>query len=73
MPEGGRTTLFEDPHCADRDGRQHGPGGRDEQPTEKAKPDVEVRDHAVKVHKRGRPAHEVGDKAAPEPKDPDAR
>ena len=36
MPAGGRTTLFEDPHCADRDGRQHGPGGRDEQPTEKA-------------------------------------
>jgi NADH-quinone oxidoreductase E subunit len=73
MPALGRTTLLEDPHRDDRGGSRDGPGGRDEEPIDKAKPDVEVRGHAQKVHKRGRPAHSSGDQAAPEPKDPDAR
>jgi NADH-quinone oxidoreductase E subunit len=73
MPARGRTALFEDPHRSDQEPRQEGPGHRDEEPIEKAKPDVEVREHAVTVHKRGRPAHDIGDEAVPEPEDPDAR
>jgi NADH-quinone oxidoreductase E subunit len=72
MPAGGKTTLLEDPHH-DGEGRQEGPGRPDEEPIEKAKPDVDVHGHAVKVERQGRPAHAVGDEAAPEPKDPDAR
>jgi len=71
MPAGGKTTLLEDPHRSE--GRKEGPGRRDEEPIEKAKPEVEVAAHAVKVEREGRPAHDVGDDAAPEPKDPDAR
>jgi NADH-quinone oxidoreductase E subunit len=72
MPAGGKTTLLEDPHRAE-EGRKGGPGHRDEEPIEKAKPDVDVHGHAVKVAREGRPAHDVGNEAAPEPKDPDAR
>jgi hypothetical protein len=72
MPAGGKTTLLEDPHGSDQD-RQEGSGHRDDAPIDKAKPDVEIRDHAAKAEKRGRPAHTSGDLAAPEPKDPDAR
>ena len=71
MPAGGKTILLEDPHRDE--GREEGPGRRDEEPIEKAKPEVEVREQAVKVEREGRPAHDVGDEAAPEPKDPDAR
>jgi (2Fe-2S) ferredoxin len=73
MPANGKTTLLEDPHRNDQEPRQEGPGQRDDEPIEKARPDVEVRDHAVKLHKRGRPARDIGDAAAPETKDPDAR
>jgi NADH-quinone oxidoreductase E subunit len=72
MPAGGKTTLFEDPHHHG-EGREEGPGRPDKEPIEKAKPDVDVHGHAVKVERQGRPAHDVGDEAAPEPKDPDAR
>lgn len=72
MPAAGKTTLLEDPHRHDPD-RKEGPGQRDQEPVEKAKPDVEVHEHAAKVEKEGRPAHEVGDQAFPESKDPDAR
>jgi NADH-quinone oxidoreductase E subunit len=72
MPAGGKTTLLEDPHRKGPE-RQGGPGQRDEEPVEKAKPDVEVEGHAVKVEKEGRPANRAGDLAEPEPKDPDAR
>ena len=72
MPAGGKTTLLEDPH-RDGEGREEGPGHPDEEPIEKAKPDVDVHGQAVKVEREGRPAHDVGDEAAPEPKDPDAR
>jgi NADH-quinone oxidoreductase E subunit len=73
MPAGGKTTLLEDPHGNDQEGRQAGPGQRDEEPIEKAKPEVRLRAHAAKVEKEGRPAEAAGDRAAPEPKDPDAR
>jgi hypothetical protein len=73
MPARGKTTLFEDPHRDDREGRQEGSGDRDEVPIEKAKPDVEVHEHAATVEERGRPAHAVGDRPAPGSKDADAR
>jgi NADH-quinone oxidoreductase subunit E len=72
MPAGGKTTLLEDPHDQDPK-RQDGPGQRDEEPIEKAKPDVEVHSQAVKVAIEGRPAEAAGDRAEPESKDPDAR
>jgi hypothetical protein len=72
MPAGGKTTLLEDPHPGE-ESRQEGPGHRDEEPIKKAKPDVDVHGQALKVAREGRPAHDVGDEAAPEPKDPDAR
>jgi NADH-quinone oxidoreductase E subunit len=72
MPAGGKTTLLEDPHPGE-ESRQEGSGHRDEEPIKKAKPDVDVHGQALKVAREGRPAHDVGDEAAPEPKDPDAR
>lgn len=71
MAAGGKTTLFEDPHR--EKSRKRGPGKRDEEPVEKAKPEVEVKEQAVKVEEKGRPAHEIGDLSQAEPKDPDAR
>ncbi len=73
MPAGGKTTLLEDPHRHGAVGWDEGPGHPDEEPIDKAKPDVAVHGQAVKVEREGRPAHDVGDAAAPEPKDPDAR
>jgi NADH-quinone oxidoreductase subunit E len=77
MPAGGKTTLLKDPHRGGKAAGKEGPGGRDEEPIEKAKPDAEVIEHAARVEKEGRPAHSVGDQASPEQppeqKDPDAR
>jgi NADH-quinone oxidoreductase subunit E len=73
MPSGGKTTLFQDPH---RDGgadRKEGAGSRDEVPVEKGRPDERVKEHAVTIEKKGRPAHDIGDRSLAEPKDPDAR
>ena len=53
----------------DRAGR----GDRDEEPVEKAQPEMRVKEHAVKTEKEGRPAHDIGDRTLAEPKDPDAR
>ena len=72
MPASGKTTLRTDSHRGDPK-RKEGQGQRDEEPVEKAKPDVEVQEHAANVEKKGRPAEAAGDLAAPEPKDPDAR
>jgi NADH-quinone oxidoreductase subunit E len=73
MAAGGKTTLLKDPHRDGKKARQPGPGGRDEEPVEKAKPEVRVKEHAVKTAKKGRPAHDIGDSNLAEPKDPDAR
>jgi NADH-quinone oxidoreductase E subunit len=73
MPAGGKTTLLDDPHREDKRGRKGGPGKRDEEPVEKAKPETEVKGHAVKVEREGRPAEGAGDENLAEPKDPDAR
>jgi NADH-quinone oxidoreductase E subunit len=73
MPAGGKKTLLEDPHRGGKKGRREGPGGRDEEPVDKARPEERVKEHAVKTEKRGRPAHDIGDRALAEPKDPNAR
>ena len=74
MPVGGKTTLLQDPHGdGDRDGEHRGPGSRDEEPVSKARPETRVKEHAVRTEKKGRPAHDIGDRALAEPKDPDAR
>jgi len=83
MPAGGKTTLLVDPH-ADAKERKGGPGKRDEEPVEKAKPEAEVKEHAVRTEREGRPADDAGERtglgerakagerAAKEAKDPDA-
>jgi (2Fe-2S) ferredoxin len=83
MPAGGKTTLLVDPHHAAK-GRKGGPGKRDEEPVEKAKPEVEVKQHAERTERNGRPADaagertglgeraEAGERAAKKAKDPDA-
>jgi NADH-quinone oxidoreductase E subunit len=73
LPANGKTSLFEDPHRDGKRGRKGGPGQRDEEPVEKARPETEVKGHAVKVEREGRPADDVGDENLAEPKDPDAR
>jgi NADH-quinone oxidoreductase E subunit len=73
MAAGGKTSLFQDPHRDAAEGRKEGPAARDEAPIEKARPDAEVKQHAVKTEQEGRPAHAIGDRALAEPKDPDAR
>jgi hypothetical protein len=73
MPSGGKTTLFQDPHRDGGEGRKEGPGRRDEVPVEKGRPDERVKGHAVKTERKGRPAHDIGDRSLAEPKDPDAR
>ena len=60
MAAGGKTTLLKAPH-------------RDEEPVEKAKPEVQVEAHPVKTEKEGRPAHDIGDRTLAQPKNPDAR
>jgi NADH-quinone oxidoreductase E subunit len=71
MPAGGKTTLLENPHRDRR--RKEGPGKPDEEPVEKAKPEPEVKEQAVRVEKEGRPADEAGERTSAKPKDPDAR
>ena len=73
MAAGGKTTLFENPHLAGKKGRKPGPGDRDEEPVDKARPEADVKEHAVRTEKKGRPADEIGDRALAEPKDPNAR
>jgi NADH-quinone oxidoreductase E subunit len=73
MPSGGKTTLFQDPYRDGGEGRKEGPGRRDEVPVEKGRPDERVKGHAVKTERKGRPAHDIGDRSLAEPKDPDAR
>jgi NADH-quinone oxidoreductase E subunit len=73
MAADGKTTLFTDPRRGGHRGRMPGPGERDEEPVEKAKPEVQVKEHAVHTEKEGRPAHDIGDRTLAEPKDPDAR
>ena len=73
MAAGGKTSLFEDPHRDGEKGREEGPGRRDEEPVEKARPEARVRGHAVKTEKKGRPAHDIGDRSLAQPRDPDAR
>jgi len=76
MPAGGKTTLRADPHRMPA-GREEGPGKPDEEPVEKARPEAEVKEQAVKVERKGRPADDIGEKEPAEPpaeaKDPDAR
>ena len=72
MPAGGKTTLLEDPHRDGKD-KKEGPGKPDEEPIDKARPEAEVKEQAVKVEREGRPADEAGERTSAEPKDPDAR
>ena len=73
MAAGGKTTLFADSHRAGEVATRPGPGARDQEPVRKAKPEVQVKEHAVHTEKEGRPAHDIGDRTLAEPKDPDAR
>ena len=73
MAAGGKTTLLKAPHRDGKKARQPGRGDRDEEPVEKAKPEVHVKAHAVKTEKEGRPAHDIGDRTLAQPKNPDAR
>jgi NADH dehydrogenase (ubiquinone) flavoprotein 2 len=78
MPAGGQTTLLIDPRT-DR-GAKEGPGRPDEEPIDKARPGDEVKEHAVRTERQGRPAHRAGEPpgvggrtdAAEQGKDPDA-
>jgi NADH-quinone oxidoreductase subunit E len=76
MPAGGKTTLKTAPHRAPKS-RKEGPGKRDEEPVEKARPEAEVTEQAEKVERKGRPADDIGEEEPAEPpvelKDPDAR
>ncbi|MGH6944917.1 MAG: NADH-quinone oxidoreductase subunit NuoE [Geminicoccaceae bacterium] len=72
-PQGGKTTLLVDPHTREVGAREEGQGRRDEEASEKARPEVEVKKQTVKVHKRGRPADGAGERSSAEPKDSDAR
>jgi NADH-quinone oxidoreductase E subunit len=72
MPAGGKTSLKTDPHRVPK-GREAGPGDRAEEPIEKARPKVEVKEQAVKVERHGRPADDIGEKEPAEAKEPDAR
>ena len=73
MAAGGKTTLLADPHRNGGKERKTGPGDRDEEPIDKARPEAAVREHAVKTEREGRPAHDIGDGTLAKPKDPDAR
>ena len=73
MPAGGKTSLFLDPHRDGDKDRHEGPGRRDEEPVRKARLEQRVKEHAVKVEREGRPAHDIGDRSLTEAKDPDAR
>jgi NADH-quinone oxidoreductase E subunit len=79
MPSGGKRTLLSDPHTGGN-GRQAGPGRPDEEPVEKAKPEPEVKQHAIRTERQGRPADDIGERPGPgkrarpaeKAKDPDA-
>ena len=73
LAAGGKTSLHEDPHRNGGSGRKDGRGNRDEEPVDKARPEAEVKGHASKVERAGRPAEGAGDDNLAEPKDPDAR
>jgi NADH-quinone oxidoreductase subunit E len=73
MAAGGKTTLLKDPQRDGKGTRKPGPGNRDEEPVEKARPEVQVKGHAVKTEKEGRPAHDIGDRAPAAPRNRDAR
>jgi hypothetical protein len=62
MAAGGKTTLLVDPH-ADGNGHEQGSGRRDEEPLEKARPGDEVKTHAIRTERQGRPAHRAGEPA----------
>ena len=68
MPAGGKRTLREDPHMDGRK-RAKGPGERDQEPVDKGRPKVEVKEHAAKVEREGRPADQAGETVAGSPKD----
>ena len=59
MPAGGKTTLLADPHQGS-EGHKAGPGDRDEQPVDKARPEAEVKEHATRTERHGRPADKAG-------------
>jgi NADH-quinone oxidoreductase E subunit len=61
MPAGGKTSLLVDPHH-DGAGHKEGPGERDEEPVDKARPEAEVKEHATRTERQGRPADKVGDR-----------
>ena len=64
MPSGGKKTLLVDPHDHGG-GHQPGPGRPDEAPVEKAKPPSEVKQHAIRTERRGRPADDIGERPGP--------
>ncbi len=64
MPAGGKKTLLIDPHERDN-GHDPGPGRPDEEPVEKAKPEAEVKQHAARTERQGRPAHTAGERPGP--------
>jgi len=61
MPAGGKTTLLSDPHHDGKD-RAEGPGNRDEEPVDKARPEAEVKEHAARIERQGRPADDAGER-----------
>jgi NADH dehydrogenase (ubiquinone) flavoprotein 2 len=79
MAAGGKTTLLIHPHT-EGDGHKEGSGRRDEEPLDKARPGDEVKEHAIRTERQGRPAHRAGEPAgadatardAEEAKDSDA-
>ncbi len=75
MPAGGKKTLLTDPHTGGN-GREEGPGRRDEEPVEKGRPEAEVKEHATRTEHQGRPGHGAGEPGGAEKtekaKDPDA-
>ena len=73
MAAGGKTTLRQSLRRDAKPGRKEGPGRRDEEPVDKARPEEEVKEHALTTEKEGRPAHDIGDRTLAEPKDPNAR
>ena len=73
MAAGGKTSLFLDPHRDGDKDRHEGPGRRDEEPVRKARPEQRLKEHALKIERERRPAHDIGDRSLTEAKDPDAR
>jgi NADH-quinone oxidoreductase subunit E len=61
MAAGGKTTLLTLP---DTDGKAERPGGRDQAPIDTARPGDEVKQHAIRTERQGRPAHGAGEPPA---------